>query len=189
MRFPLEVIRAVRRAVGPDLPIGLRSSIWDGRDGTPRPFRKPEDLTVFLGSFVDAGIDVFNDMTRHFAHPEFEGSDRSYAGWVKELTGLPVISGGGVGLDVSLFDSLAGKPARTTAHEGFDELTRRFDRGDFDLVSLGRTILTDPEWLIKVRQGRYQDLRPTLSPADIFSGPPTNRPPTEKTQSLPVRSA
>ena len=41
-----------------------------------------------------------------------------------------------------------------------EELVRRFDRGDFDLVALGRVLLADPAWLSKVREGRYDALRP-----------------------------
>jgi 2,4-dienoyl-CoA reductase-like NADH-dependent reductase (Old Yellow Enzyme family) len=39
-----------------------------------------------------------------------------------------------------------------------DELVRRFDRGDFDLVAVGRALLMDSLWLQKVREGRTDEL-------------------------------
>ncbi|WP_217902324.1 hypothetical protein [Siphonobacter sp. BAB-5385] len=39
-----------------------------------------------------------------------------------------------------------------------DELLRRMDRGDFDLVAIGRSLLSDPAWVKKVREGRLEEL-------------------------------
>jgi 2,4-dienoyl-CoA reductase-like NADH-dependent reductase (Old Yellow Enzyme family) len=39
-----------------------------------------------------------------------------------------------------------------------DELERRLDRGDFDLVAVGRALLQDPDWAVKVREGRTAEL-------------------------------
>ncbi len=33
------------------------------------------------------------------------------------------------------------------------------DRGDFDLVAVGRALLQDPEWVVKVREGRQAELQ------------------------------
>jgi 2,4-dienoyl-CoA reductase-like NADH-dependent reductase (Old Yellow Enzyme family) len=40
--------------------------------------------------------------------------------------------------------------------KSMSELVRRFERGDFDLVAVGRALLADPNWLQKVpaRRGR-----------------------------------
>jgi 2,4-dienoyl-CoA reductase-like NADH-dependent reductase (Old Yellow Enzyme family) len=35
-----------------------------------------------------------------------------------------------------------------------------FERGDFDLVGVGRAILVDAAWVNKVRDGRMADLLP-----------------------------
>ena len=39
-----------------------------------------------------------------------------------------------------------------------DELLRRFDRGDFDLVAVCRPLLADAEWGEKIHEGRAADL-------------------------------
>ncbi len=35
-----------------------------------------------------------------------------------------------------------------------------FERGEFDLVALGRVLLADPNWLEKVKQRRIDELTP-----------------------------
>jgi 2,4-dienoyl-CoA reductase-like NADH-dependent reductase (Old Yellow Enzyme family) len=37
---------------------------------------------------------------------------------------------------------------------------RRFDRGDFDLVAVDRQLLQDPEWVLKMKEKRFADLKP-----------------------------
>lgn len=39
-----------------------------------------------------------------------------------------------------------------------DELVRRAERGDFDLVAVGRALLADSQWAAKVREGRLAEL-------------------------------
>lgn len=43
---------------------------------------------------------------------------------------------------------------------------RRFNRSDFDLVALGRSLLRDPDWVVKVRDDRSAELS-NFSPADL----------------------
>jgi len=47
-----------------------------------------------------------------------------------------------------------GAPQRS-----LDDLEARLDKGEFDLVAVGRAILQDPEWAKKVKEGRFGDLR------------------------------
>jgi 2,4-dienoyl-CoA reductase-like NADH-dependent reductase (Old Yellow Enzyme family) len=37
-------------------------------------------------------------------------------------------------------------------------LVAMFERGEFDLVALGRVLLADPDWLMKIEQGRIDEL-------------------------------
>lgn len=43
----------------------------------------------------------------------------------------------------------------------------QFARGEFDLMAVGRSIIADAEWLIKVREGRFSDIRP-FTKADVM---------------------
>ena len=33
------------------------------------------------------------------------------------------------------------------------------ERGEFDLVGIGRALISDPDWVAKVREGRLGELR------------------------------
>jgi 2,4-dienoyl-CoA reductase-like NADH-dependent reductase (Old Yellow Enzyme family) len=55
--------------------------------------------------------------------------------------------------------SLAGQEARPTGAGRIDELVHRFERGDFDLVSVGRSQIGDPDWVTKMRDGRIPEIR------------------------------
>jgi 2,4-dienoyl-CoA reductase-like NADH-dependent reductase (Old Yellow Enzyme family) len=64
-----------------------------------------------------------------------------------------------VGLDIDVMASLDGEEAQQTGATRIDELVRRFRRGDFDLVSVGRSQIGDPEWVAKMTQHRIPDIR------------------------------
>lgn len=156
-RFATEIVKAVRRAVGPEFPVVLRFSQWKLQDFNAKLAQTPDELAAFLQPLVDAGVDVFHASTRRFWLPEFEGSDLNLAGWTKKLTGRPAITVGSVGLDTEFHTAFAGVNAGV---RGIDELLARFDRGEFDLVAVGRALLQDPEWVEKIREGRRGDIRP-----------------------------
>ena len=66
---------------------------------------------------------------------------------------------GSVGLDRDLMeDFVAGESVPTLKSLG--ELERRFARGDFDLVAVGRALLADPNWLQKLRSGAVEQMVP-----------------------------
>ena len=51
--------------------------------------------------------------------------------------------------------SYGGEASRPAS---LDQLLRMLERGDFDLVAVGRALLQDPLWAQKVRQGRSGEL-------------------------------
>lgn len=154
-RFAVEVIQAVRAAVGQEFPLLIRFSQWKQGDYTHKMAPTPADLDAFLGPLSDAGVDIFHCSQRRFNDPEFEGSDLNLAGWTQKLTGKPSITVGSVGLDSDFLRSYAGKPA---SKAGMDDLVRRMDNEEFDLVAVGRALLADPEWANKLRDGREDEI-------------------------------
>jgi 2,4-dienoyl-CoA reductase-like NADH-dependent reductase (Old Yellow Enzyme family) len=69
---------------------------------------------------------------------------------------------GSIGLQKDVTASFKGDLATPAP---LTELVRRFDRGDFDLAGIGRVLLADPQWIEKVREGRFADLQPFESSA------------------------
>jgi len=154
-RFAVELVRAVRAAVGPEFPVCLRVSQWKPQDFTAKLAATPEEMTAWLVPLAEAGVDVFHCSQRRFWEPEFAGSDLNFAGWAKKLTGKPSITVGSVGLSG---DFIAAFKGEASTPRPLDELLRRFDRGDFDLVAVGRALLADAAWPRKIREGRDAEL-------------------------------
>jgi 2,4-dienoyl-CoA reductase-like NADH-dependent reductase (Old Yellow Enzyme family) len=148
-RFGAEVIRAVRAAIGPDLPILLRWSQWKQQDYGALLARNPLELESLLQPLAEAGVDLFDTSTRIFSAPAFDGSDLTLAGWARKLTGKPTMAVGGVGLSKDLQSSFAGG---TVAVNNLDRVMEYFEREEFDLVAVGRSLLVDPKWAQKARR-------------------------------------
>ena len=158
--FPAEVIAAVREATGPDFTISVRISQWKELDYEAKIAATPGELGQLVSILRSAGADLFHVSTRRFWTPEWEGSDLGLAGWVKSFAGAPVIAVGSVGLDVDVMATLEGEEARPTGDSRIEDLIRRFRRGDFDLVSVGRSQIGDPDWVAKVSDDRIGEIRP-----------------------------
>jgi len=154
-RFAVEIIKAIRAATGPDFPILLRYSQWKQQDYTARLVETPQLLEEFLAPLSDAGVDIFHCSTRRYWEPEFEGSDLNLAGWTKKLIGKPTMTVGSVGLNGDFFGAFAGKGSDTRS---IDDLIERLDKGEFDLVAVGRALLQDSEWANKIHQGDMEKL-------------------------------
>ena len=155
-RFAVEIVQAVREATGPDFPICLRLSQWKLQDYKARLAATPDEMGAWLNPLAAAGVDIFHCSQRRFWDAEFPGSDLNFAGWAKKLTGKPSITVGSVGLTG---DFIAAFKGEASAPSSLDDLVRRFSRGDFDLVAVGRALLADADWAVKVEEGRTSELR------------------------------
>ncbi|KAF1711222.1 12-oxophytodienoate reductase [Pseudoxanthomonas kalamensis DSM 18571] len=160
-RFAAEVIAAVRAAIGPDFPLLLRVSQWKQQDYKARLATTPDEMRDWLLPLVEAGVDILHCSERRFWEAEFPEIDGeqglNFAGWAKKLTGAPTISVGSVGLSGSDFLGAFGGKGSQAA--GLDELVRRMEREEFDLIAVGRALLADPQWAQKVRSGDSVGLR------------------------------
>ena len=157
-RFAVEVIHEVRQQVGPEFPLILRFSQWKLQDYTARLATTPQELEEFLAPLTQAGVDVFHCSQRRFWEPEFPDSKLNLAGWTKKLSGKPSITVGSVTLNeefMTTFQSAEG--AQVT---GIDELLDRLERDEFDLVAIGRALITNPDWPQRVEAGGVKELRP-----------------------------
>ncbi|MBV9331280.1 MAG: NADH:flavin oxidoreductase [Alphaproteobacteria bacterium] len=166
-KFAAEIVRAVRKGVGADFPILLRFSQWKQQDFTARLAHDPQELERFLRPLADAGVDIFHCSTRRFWEPEFPdtGSDLNLAGWTRKLTGLPSITVGSVGLSEDFITSFRQAGAATA---GIERLIEMMERGDFDLVAVGRALIVNPDWANKIRDGRGAELK-SYEPAALAS--------------------
>ena len=158
-RFAAQVVKAVRDAVGPDYPVILRLSQWKQQDFTARLAHTPDEMAEWLNPLVDAGVDILHCSQRRFWEPEFPEIDGeeglNFAGWAKKLTGAPTITVGSVGLSGEFVASFGGESSKPASLDG---LLTRLDRNEFDLVAVGRALISDPDWVAKVRDRRDHEL-------------------------------
>ena len=147
-RFIIEVLQEVRKAVGPDFPVSLRLSVEECiKDGYTF-----KDIRPILPNLVKAGADMLHaSLGTHgspggitSAPPEYPAGFNVWrATKLKETVGLPVIAVGRFS-DPSLANDVIA-------------------RGEADLVAFGRQFLADPDFLIKAREGRPEDIRECLA--------------------------
>ncbi|MEO6387971.1 MAG: NADH:flavin oxidoreductase [Croceibacterium sp.] len=166
-RFAAEVVAAMRAAVGPDYPVLLRVSQWKLQDYDARLASTPKAMEQWLVPLVEAGVDILHCSQRRFWEPEFPEIDGeqglNFAGWAKKITGVPTISVGSVGLSGDFFGSFQGQGSQTASLDG---LVERMERGEFDLIAVGRALLSDPDWAAKIRDGKPGELR-DFDPASL----------------------
>ncbi len=149
--FPAELVRAIRRVIGDELPILFRFSQFKMQDYNARLADTPQELEQILTPIADAGVDIFDGSQRYFDTPIFEGSPLNLGGWAKKLTGKLGMCVGGVGLDRGKRDHHID--SGSAASDNLDRLVARFEQGEFDLVGVGRSLLNDPDWVGKAIRG------------------------------------
>ncbi|MCJ7833252.1 MAG: NADH:flavin oxidoreductase, partial [Deltaproteobacteria bacterium] len=146
LRFPVETIKNMRAAVGPDYPILARIDADEllGEEGIT-----VEDTVKFtVPAFEKAGVSCFDVTQGSIMHsPEGiniplyykRGCYIHHAEAVKKATTLPVI---GVGRIVDL-----------------DMAEKFLQEGKADIIHLGRQLTSDPETPNKYAQGRADEIR------------------------------
>jgi 2,4-dienoyl-CoA reductase-like NADH-dependent reductase (Old Yellow Enzyme family) len=149
VRFPAEVVAAIRKAVGPDYPIVFRFSQWKGGAYDARLAGDPRELEAYLLPLAEAGVDIFHISTRRFPVAEFPGASLSLAGWVKQLTGKPTIAVGSVGVPYAFHDENGPQADNLSLARVMEAYTR----GEFDVLAVGRALLADPYFVVKLSDG------------------------------------
>ena len=159
-RFAVDVAAAVRAAVGPHFPVIMRVSQWKQQDYSTRLASTPQEMADWLAPIVEAGVDVLHCSQRRFweaEFPEVDGTEGlNFAGWAKELTGATTITVGSVGLSGDFVGAFAGEGSEAVT---LDALMGKVEREEFDLVAVGRALLSDPRWVEKIRHGQSSELQ------------------------------
>jgi 2,4-dienoyl-CoA reductase-like NADH-dependent reductase (Old Yellow Enzyme family) len=155
-RFATDILQSIRAEIGEDFPIILRFSQWKQQDYEARLANSPDELAEFLEPLSAAGVDIFHCSQRRFWESEFPDSDLNLAGWVKQLSGKPAISVGSVSLSEEFIATYRDGTAEVA---GLEELIRRMDAEEFDLIAVGRALIANANWPELVRQDAMDDLQ------------------------------
>jgi 2,4-dienoyl-CoA reductase (NADPH2) len=146
MRFPVEVVRRVRQAVGPDFILIFRIAAMDMLDGG-----MAWDEIVTLGKAIeDAGVDI---VSTHFCWHEAP---------------VPTIA---TMVPRAAFTQVTGRlrkelrvPLITSNRINMPDVAEAvLARGDADLVSMARPMLADPDLVLKAMQGREDEINTCIA--------------------------
>lgn len=145
MRFPLEVVAAVRQAVGKDFPLLVRVA---GNDFMPGSHTNRE-ARIFCKALEQAGVDAINvtggwHETRvpQLTYAVPPGAFVYLARGIKEAVGIPVLASNRLG-----WPPLAEKTLR---------------EGCADMVCMGRPLIADPYLPKKAQEGKLEDIVPCM---------------------------
>lgn len=148
MKFPLRILREVRKAVGPYFPIEMRVSANEWMPGGI----EFEDVLTFVKAAqkyidvvqVSCGLDIEHEANVYMATTNFSEHmpNVKYAKKIKE--------------NVDILVSVVG------AIMNPDEAEKIIADGCADLVALGRPLAADPNWPIKALEGRPEDIVPCI---------------------------
>src|SRR5208337_36373 len=138
IRFLLELIRSVRRYVGPDYPVGVRFSASDDLPGGYDPHfaamiakRAEEEGADFI-DLSDGSYEAMSDFL-----PNNEGQVMDKAAVIQAALMIPVMC--------------------PSVHD-IDNVVDVLKNGKAQMVLQGRQQLADPDWVNKVREGREKEI-------------------------------
>ena len=160
LRFAREIVEEIKKTCGADFPVALRfspkSMIKDWREGAlpgeefvekGRDTEEGLEAAKLLVSYgYDAlDVDVGSYDSWWWSHPPMyqeKGLYRKYAKAVKEVVDVPVLCAGRM--------------------DDPDMAVEAVQTGVCDIVSLGRPLLADPDYVNKLRTGKTADIRPCI---------------------------
>lgn len=157
-KFAADIVRACRKEVGPDFPIVFRYSQWKGTDYEAKLAKNSNELEQLLTPLVDAGVDIFHCSTRRIWEPEFKDEDRSLnlAGWTKRITKKPTIAVGSVGINRAYRSNQDND--NVTIEDNLTIIDEKIKAGEYDYVAVGRALLADSEWAVKLKNGKLDQV-------------------------------
>lgn len=161
LRFAREIVEEIKSRCGEDFPVTLRYSpksfIKDLRDGA-----LPGEEFIEKGRDLEEGIEAAKLLVSYgydsldtdvgsydswwWSHPPMyqeKGLYRPYAKLMKETVDVPIICAGRM--------------------DDPDMALEAIENGTCDIISLGRPLLADPDYVNKLRSNKLESIRPCIS--------------------------
>lgn len=141
--FPAAVTRAVRQAIGPEIPLLYRFSIHADSPDAPNHPILPDNLRTFLETLEEAGVDMWDISCWRESRRGYFGTDTWLPDWVSQVSARPRIVAGNI----------------LTPEEGENYLSEGHAEG----IVLARALIVDAEWANKARDGHSSEIRPVVN--------------------------
>ncbi|MDX2235340.1 MAG: FAD-dependent oxidoreductase [Hyphomonadaceae bacterium] len=146
MRFGREILHAVRRAVGPDFPIGVRLS----------DYNTPGGLSPEEGGEIVAQLCAENIVHYVSASMGSPYSIASMLGAMDQPAGYMLPSASPIAARATVPTMIAGR------YRTLEEADQAIREGSADMVSLVRAMIADPDLVAKTVAGQAERVRPCI---------------------------
>ena len=148
-RFGLEVVAAVREAVGPDFPIGYRISAEEYMEEG----LTIDDTTKYCQMLAKAGVDWIDTSGGIYEsfHMILQGTEAPKGGFVRNARAIK----DAVGTDVMV----SATQRLNDPHFANDVLRKE----GLDFISVARAFHADPNYGVKIAEGRFDDINHCIS--------------------------
>lgn len=160
-RFACQIVRAARAETGAGYPLLMGLSQFAVNDYGWVTWPTPADLAVTVKCLKAAGVDGFHVAAHRIETPGFSAeadpAGHGLAWHVRQASGLPVSAAGGVTYSTTIGESLMGADSQIADPA---QAAGLLTGGDADLIAVGRAMVANPDWVAKVRAGRWQELAP-----------------------------
>ena len=158
-RFPVEIVKAIKRECGDDYPVSLRYSVVSYAKGyregalpgedyieAGRDMEESEKAAKYL---QDAGYDMLNCDNGtydswYWSHPPMympQNCNLADVAHIRKYVDIPVVA--------------AGRMDPYTA-------AKAIENGEIDGMGVARQFLADTEWVTKLKEDREEDIRPCI---------------------------
>jgi len=158
-RFPVEIVRAIKKVCGEDYPVTLRYSVVSKTKGfqegalpgekyneVGRDMEESEWAAKYL---QDAGYDMLNCDNGtydawYWSHPPGympANCNLEDVEHIKKFVSIPVVAAGRMDPETS---------------------AKAIESGKLDGMGVARAFLVDPEWVTKLKEGKMEDIHPCI---------------------------
>lgn len=146
-RFMIEILKAVRAAVGSDFPVGARMGSSVAKGGN-----SPQEIALIAAHLESEGLIDFLDITY---------SDYFLMPGMAHTMAFP--SGYQLAINEPIAAAVSVPRLVTGRYRTLEEAEQVLREGQADMVSLVRAQIADPELVRKTREGRVEDVRPCIA--------------------------
>lgn len=148
-RFPLEVLRSVREAVGPDFPVIYKISAVEGVE---RGLTIDESC-IFAKELVENGVSAILTSRAVYENVQMQIPPATEASALNLENAAIIKKAVGGAVPVSVVGRI----------RDLDVIEDALNEGKVDFVTFARPLLCDPDFPAKIAEGRYDDIRRCLS--------------------------
>jgi 2,4-dienoyl-CoA reductase-like NADH-dependent reductase (Old Yellow Enzyme family)/thioredoxin reductase len=145
MRFPVEIVEAIRSAVGPDMPILFRIACKHHFEGG----RTMEETLPMLKILEEAGVDALD-----IDSGSYENIDYIFPpAYLGDACMQDVCEGARKAVSIPVLNS--GNHTPETA-------VKLLDSGNADFIMMGRPLIAEPHMVNKLMTGKRDEVRPCI---------------------------